>query len=89
MARVVTLVTGSSGSRLELLRHARERVCEIRAMLASIEQLVPDTDLGIAARTASESLDELVKCGSPVRRTKPPTIKPDRKSNALPRGDRQ
>ena len=78
----------SSGARIELLHYARQKVVEIRAMLASIEQLVPDTDLGIAARTASESLDQLVKCGSPVRRTKPPTIKPDRKSNALPRSDR-
>lgn len=88
MTRLATIVTRDGEPRIELLAAVQRRVRAMRQTLMDLHSHTPDTEVGMAAEAACGALGELLKAGSPTRRAKAPTVKPDRKSAALPRCDR-
>lgn len=88
MTRLVTTSHNGTDFVTRLGSDAARRVRVTREMLFRINQIVPDTDLGNTAQAAADLLGRLLADGSPTKRAKPPQVKPDRKTNALPKGDR-
>lgn len=88
MPRLMTLVTAGDGPRLELLARVRRQIRAMRETLFQINSISPETGLGMAAHAASESLGEVLAAGSPRPQRRTSCARPDRKTNALPRGDR-